>query len=194
MVSALLVVAGFVAGSIPFGFLVARKLGLDIRHHGSGNIGATNVARVLGVVPGVFVLALDAAKGALPVLAAKHAGASPWLLVATGGAAILGHCFSPFLGGKGGKGVATSLGVFLVLTPLLAGVAIVVFGAIVCITRVPAIGSLAGVVCVAALLIARGNTPYASLALGTAVLMVYTHRLNLKRLTKPRPPARPTAL
>jgi glycerol-3-phosphate acyltransferase PlsY len=194
VVTALLVLTGFVAGSIPFGVLVARKLGLDIRRHGSGNIGATNVARVLGIVPGVFVLALDALKGAVPVLAAKYAGASPWLLVATGAAAILGHCFSPFLGGKGGKGVATSLGVFFVLTPLLAGVAIVVFGAVVCITRVPALGSLCGAICVSAMLIARGNTPYASLAVATFILMLYTHRQNLKKLTKPRPPTRSTAL
>lgn len=188
-----LVIGGYMIGGIPFGVIIARKRGVDIEAHGSGNIGATNVTRVLGPFAGAIVLVLDVVKGAIPVAIAMHFWSDPWIVVGTGAAAILGHCFSPFLGGKGGKGVATALGVFLVLSPLLAGVAIVVFGAVVCITRVPAVGSLAGVLCVSAMLIARHNTPYAALAVATTLLMVYTHRANLRRLTRSRPPARPTA-
>ena len=179
---ALLVTAGFLAGSIPFGVLVARRRGVDIRTRGSGNIGATNVTRVLGIVPGLIVLLLDAAKGALPVWLAIHDGASHWVQVATAGAAILGHCFSPFLGGKGGKGVATALGVFLVLQPLLAGVAVVVFGSVLAMTRVPALGSLAGIATTAAILVWRHDTPCAVLAIGATLLLVYTHRVNLAKL------------
>jgi glycerol-3-phosphate acyltransferase PlsY len=164
--------------------LIAKRLGVEIRDHGSGNIGATNVARVLGVGPGVVVLALDALKGALPVVAATRLGVAAWPLVMTGFAPILGHCFSPFLRGKGGKGVATALGVFCVLTPLLAGVSIVVFGAVVAITRVPALGSLAGVATVAAILVSRHDVPYATLATVTTLLFVYTHRTNLTKLVR----------
>jgi glycerol-3-phosphate acyltransferase PlsY len=189
----LLIAAGFLAGSIPFGVLVARRLGVDIRTRGSGNIGATNVARVLGIVPGVFVLALDAVKGALPVYLSLRAGCSPWVAAATGGAAIAGHCFSPFLGGRGGKGVATALGVFLVLEPLVAGVAIVVFGSVVAMTRVPALGSLAGIAAAAGILVWNHDVPCATLAVATTLLLVYTHRGNLAKLTSDRRSAPPPA-
>lgn len=189
--TALLVTAGFFAGSIPFGVLIARRLGIDIRTRGSGNIGATNVARVLGIVPGVFVLVLDALKGTLPVIVARGAGASAWEAAAVGFAAILGHCFSPFLGGRGGKGVATALGVFFVLSPLHAGVAIVIFGVVVSVLRVPALGSLAAIATVATMLVAKQCAPYATLAVATLLLLVYTHRGNLAKLTKSPRPAPP---
>ena len=98
-----IVVAGFIAGAIPFGFLIARRRGLNIKEHGSGNIGATNVARVLGAKVGIIVLLLDAAKGALPTLVAQHACGQPSVIAATGAAAILGHCFSPFLRGRAAR-------------------------------------------------------------------------------------------
>src|SRR5687768_14431040 len=121
-----LLLFGYWAGAVPFGVLIARWLGVDIREHGSGNIGATNVTRVLGKVPGAIVLVLDAMKGAVPVWLAIRYSGEPWLVMATGFAAILGHCFSPFLEFRGGKGVATAMGVFLVLAPEF-----VVFGALV---------------------------------------------------------------
>ncbi|HWU85662.1 MAG TPA: glycerol-3-phosphate acyltransferase, partial [Kofleriaceae bacterium] len=177
-----LVAAAFWAGAIPFGVLIARRRGVEIRAHGSGNIGATNVARVLGARAGAVVLLLDALKGAVPTLAALAAGADPRLRALVGGAAILGHCFSPFLGGRGGKGVATTFGVFLVLEPSLAGGAAVVFAIVLGATRVPALGSLAGVVALSAVLVARGGDPTAALACATTALLVYTHRANLARL------------
>ncbi|HET7501115.1 MAG TPA: glycerol-3-phosphate acyltransferase [Kofleriaceae bacterium] len=182
---------GFAAGAIPFGVLVARRVaGLDIKAHGSGNIGATNVARVVGVVPGLIVLVLDAAKGALPLaIALRCTGYLP-IGLATGGAAILGHCFSPLLGFRGGKGVATAFGVFVVLTPGLAAAAAGVFLLVAAATRVPALGSLAGVTTIAIALIAAHDTASATLAVATALLLVYTHRKNLatliRRVRRPR--------
>ena len=126
--------AGFAAGSIPFGLIIGKRLGVDIREKGSGNIGASNVTRVLGLIPGLVVALLDIAKGALPVLIARKYGGVATMV---GWAAILGHCFSPWLGGKGGKGVATAFGVFLVVAPLSAVVAVIVFGAVLAITRIP---------------------------------------------------------
>jgi glycerol-3-phosphate acyltransferase PlsY len=179
------VVLGFAAGAIPFGVILARTLaGVDIKDHGSGNIGATNVARVLGVVPGAIVLVLDAAKGALPTLLALRTDDDPRIALATGGAAILGHCFSPWLRFRGGKGVATAFGVFLVLTPALAAIAILVFALVFALTRVPALGSLAGVTSIAALLIWQRAQDPAILAIATTLLLLYTHRANLARLRR----------
>jgi acyl phosphate:glycerol-3-phosphate acyltransferase len=186
MAAFLFVMLGFWAGAIPFGVIVARVLGVDIRARGSGNIGATNVARVLGVAPGLIVLVLDAAKGALPVAAALR-GTGELGVLATGAAAILGHCFSPLLGFRGGKGVATALGVFLVLTPALAGVAAVVFAIVLGVSRVPALGSLAGMATVAAILVWQREHAIAALAVGTMLLLFYTHRTNLAKLRRPRP-------
>jgi acyl phosphate:glycerol-3-phosphate acyltransferase len=174
----------FALGSIPFGVLVARRMGIDIKAHGSGNIGATNVTRVIGVVPGLITLALDALKGALAVAIALHSASSPPIVALAGFAAILGHCFSPLLGGKGGKGVATAFGVFLVLVGKTVLVALLVFAVVARIWRVPALGSLAAVLALAVILVVRGDGPTAMLATATFVLLVYTHRTNLAKLLR----------
>ena len=180
-----LIAAAFWAGAIPFGVLIARRRGVDIRAHGSGNIGATNVTRVLGARAGALVL--DALKGALPTAAAlaiadPAAPGDARVVALTGGAAILGHCFSPFLRGRGGKGVATALGVFVVLAPALVAVAVGVFVAVLAATRVPALGSLAGSRAISVGLVAGRGGPYAALACATTALFVYTHRTNLAKL------------
>lgn len=182
MLALALIAAAFWAGAIPFGVLIARRRGIDIRAHGSGNIGATNVSRVLGPRAGAIVLVLDALKGALPTAAARAALADPWLVALTALAAILGHCFSPFLRGRGGKGVATAFGAFLVLEPALAALAIAVFVAVARATRVPALGSLAAALAISLGALARGEGPYAALACATTALLVYTHRTNLAKL------------
>src|SRR6266446_5037895 len=112
--------AGYLIGSIPFGYLVARSRGVDIFRHGSGNIGATNVGRVLGKRFGIFVFVLDFAKGAVPTgIARSVAGSAEDLLpVAAALAAVIGHMFPVYLRFKGGKGVATGAGVVFVLLPL----------------------------------------------------------------------------
>lgn len=174
-----LLLVGFLAGSIPFGLIIGRRLGVDVRTRGSGNIGASNVTRVLGVGAGALVAVLDIAKGAVPVVLARHYGGVPTIV---GWAAILGHCFSPWLGGKGGKGVATAFGVFLVIAPVMAGVAVIVFGAVLAITRVPTLGSLAAMATIAGLALHRGDPGITRLALSTLGLLVYTHRGNLREL------------
>jgi glycerol-3-phosphate acyltransferase PlsY len=197
--SVALIAVAFCAGAIPFGVLLARRRGVDIRAHGSGNIGATNVSRVLGARVGAIVLVLDALKGALPTAAAlaladPAAPGDARAVALTGGAAILGHCFSPLLRGRGGKGVATALGVFVVLAPALVGVAVGVFVAVLAATRVPALGSLAAALAISVGLVAGRGGPYAALACATTVLFVYTHRTNLAKLRerlRGRPGARP---
>ena len=177
---ALLIIAGFLAGSVPFGVIVAKQRGVDIRAQGSGNIGATNVARVLGLADGLLVLLLDAGKGGLITLVAMRVDGDPWVIAATGFASVLGHCFSPFLGWKGGKGVATALGVFVVTAPALALVAVSVFLVVAGRTRVPALGSLGGVTSATVYAFVTSQpAPIELLALATSLLLVYTHRGNL---------------
>src|SRR5262249_12093341 len=142
----------------------------------------TNVARVLGPTAGAIVLLLDASKGALAVATASWLFGIPWFVSLCGLAAILGHCFSPFLDWHGGKGVATAFGVFLVLAPAIRGVAVLVFIVIWRITRVPALGSLAASVAISAALLADGERAYAVLSSVTTMLLVYTHRTNLAKL------------
>jgi acyl phosphate:glycerol-3-phosphate acyltransferase len=179
-----LLLFGYWAGAVPFGVLIAKWLGVDIRDHGSGNIGATNVTRVLGKVPGAIVLVLDAMKGALPTWLAIHYSGEPWLVMATGYAAILGHCFSPFLEFRGGKGVATAMGVFLVLSPSVTAIGVLTFVAILEMTKVPALGSLAAGLMIAITFAYHGEREFATLAFLVFALLVYTHRSNLAKLRK----------
>ena len=179
----LVIVAGYFAGAIPFGVILAKCKGIDIREKGSGNIGATNVARVLGLGTGLIVLVLDALKGAAAVWLAMRLCGWEHIVSLTGFAAILGHCFSPFLGGKGGKGVATALGVFLAIAPSLAIVAVAVFLLVAGRTRIPALGSLTGIASATVYAFVTGMTfDISLLALATLVLLVYTHRGNLARV------------
>jgi acyl phosphate:glycerol-3-phosphate acyltransferase len=184
MLTPVLLLAAFVLGSIPTGVLVARSQGIDLRKVGSGNIGATNVGRALGKKWAVFVLVIDAGKGALPVLLFAHAFADPWLPALGGLAAVLGQVFSIFLRGRGGKGVATSLGAGLALAPLPALACAGVFVAVFAGFRIVSLGSLAGIAAYPLFLWLFGQTSRPRLAFGIAVgvLVVLRHRANLIRL------------
>jgi glycerol-3-phosphate acyltransferase PlsY len=184
--AALLVVAGYFCGSVPFGVLVTRRLkGVDVRSQGSGNIGATNVARVAGKKVGVAVLLLDAAKGALPVLLARLLlPGFFWAHAAVALAAFLGHVFPLWLGFKGGKGVATALGVLVVLVPYAALAGFVVYAAIFATLRVSSIGSLAGGLTALGVAGFFAPTAYAVLALVLFLLMLFTHRSNIQRILR----------
>lgn len=148
----------FLSGSIPFGLLIARAKGVDIRAHGSGNIGATNVWRVLGRGPGLTCFALDMAKGLVPTLGAGLAGGvvgrtevptgAAWLWLAVAAGAIAGHMYSPWIGFKGGKGVATGFGALLGIYPLLTWPALGALVSWVVIAKISRYVSLAS--CVAA--------------------------------------------
>jgi acyl phosphate:glycerol-3-phosphate acyltransferase len=184
-----LVPAAYLAGSVPFGVLLTRWFkGKDVRGEGSGNIGATNVARTAGKGLGALVLLLDAAKGALPVLLAQALFAPAlWLHGAVGLAAFLGHVFPVWLSFKGGKGVATAMGVLAVLTPFSALVGVAVFGLLAALFRISSVGSLAGGAAAVASAFLWGPTrEYAALAAALFVMMLFTHRANIGRLLRRR--------
>ncbi|HTE49561.1 MAG TPA: glycerol-3-phosphate 1-O-acyltransferase PlsY [Kofleriaceae bacterium] len=192
-----LVVAAYLLGSIPTGYLVGRHRGVDVRQQGSGNIGATNVARTLGRKLGILVLFLDALKGAAPVALWRladigprlHLGGplAPYVFTAFGLAPIIGHCFPVWLRFRGGKGVATALGVFLVADPLVVLIGVAVFAVLYTLTRIVSIGSLSAslVIPTAAALLGR-PWPVVALAAGGAVLIIGKHHQNIRRLLRRR--------
>jgi acyl phosphate:glycerol-3-phosphate acyltransferase len=179
-----LIAASFLLGSFPTGMVFAKARGVDLRKVGSGNIGATNVGRAMGRTWAIVVLLLDAVKGLLPVLAARALGMGAWTAGLCGFAAIAGHSFSVFLGGKGGKGVATSLGAGLGLAPLATLASFAVYGLLFLIFRISSIGSLAAVVAFPILIYALGPRDPALISFGvaTALLVILRHKDNLGRL------------
>jgi acyl phosphate:glycerol-3-phosphate acyltransferase len=184
MLAAVLVALGYLSGSIPYGVLITRRLkGVDVRKSGSGNIGATNVARVAGKSLGIAVLLLDAAKGALPVWLATFLMDFPWIVASVGLAAFLGHVFPVWLRFRGGKGVATALGVLLVLQPWSALAGLAAYGLLFALFRVSSIGSLAGgILAVAVSFLVPAPLPYSLLTLVLFALILFTHRGNIRRL------------
>jgi glycerol-3-phosphate acyltransferase PlsY len=182
-----LVAAAYLSGTIPFGLIVARMRGVDVRQVGSGNIGATNVSRAVGKKLGALVLMLDAAKGALPVVGAlllARAGiAHPLGVAACALAAVAGHCFPVWLKFRGGKGVATSLGVFVVLDPMATGICVLVFAVVVGITRVASVGSLVAASAFVVSLQLRGRSvEEVALASVIVAIIVVRHVDNIRRL------------
>jgi acyl phosphate:glycerol-3-phosphate acyltransferase len=181
-----LIALSFLLGSFPTGMVFARARGVDLRKVGSGNIGATNVGRAMGKTWAIVVLIIDALKGLLPVLAARGLGFGPWTAGLCGFAAIAGHSFSVFLGGKGGKGVATSLGAGLGLAPLPTLGAFALYGLLFLITRISSVGSIAAVVAFPVLIYVLGPRDPSLVAFGvaTALLVVVRHKDNLRRLIR----------
>jgi glycerol-3-phosphate acyltransferase PlsY len=185
-----LLALGYLCGSIPAGLLLARRAGVDVRRSGSGNIGAANVARTAGAGLGLATLVCDALKGALPVLLARAAGSGTGLEAAVGGAAFLGHVFPVTLRFAGGKGVATALGVLLVLHPLGVAAAAAVFVLLLAAARYVSVASIAAALTApVAIAVAGGPRPVVGAAAGMAAVIVARHRDNLRRLaagTEPR--------
>ena len=186
MVSFAVLLAAFVLGSIPTGVLVARARGVDLRKVGSGNIGATNVGRALGKKWAIFVLLVDAGKGALPVLVCRHFLADPWLPALGGLAAVTGQVFSIFLRGRGGKGVATSLGAGLALAPLPALACLGTFVLVYAVFRIVSVGSLAAVASFSLFLwlFHLATAPHLTFAISVVGLVLVRHRANLGRLVR----------
>jgi glycerol-3-phosphate acyltransferase PlsY len=185
---ALLIVGAYLFGSIPFGYLLGLLKGVDITKHGSGNVGATNVARVLGKPYGVLVYILDFLKGFIPTLiAVKLYGADSWITTLVGLAAVLGHMFSIFLGFRGGKGVATASGVLFAINPLLGFLVLTVWAIVFKLTGYVSVGSIAAAF--AAIFFAgMMKLPFNLLFLVTivAVLVVAKHSSNIERLLSGR--------
>jgi acyl phosphate:glycerol-3-phosphate acyltransferase len=184
MVTVLLIVVSYGLGSIPTGLLIARwQKGVDIRQHGSGNIGMTNVLRAVGSGAAALTLMGDLAKGLIPVILARTWLTSPWVIGLVALAAVVGHMYPLFADFHGGKGVATTLGAFIPLLPGPLLIAFVVFVACMVLRRQVSLGSLAAATSLPiAALLWRAPTAYALYALVAAVLIWYRHRENIKRL------------
>lgn len=179
----------YLAGAIPFGVLLSRSSGIDIRNQGSGNIGATNVARLLGKKMGLITLLCDVAKGFIPIFCtalAVQADPNRALILALSGAAtVLGHMFPVYLRFHGGKGVAAALGLFLYLAPWAVTLVLSVFLATVRFTGYVSAGSLAGAASMPLWLLVLGGEPWQiALAFFVALMIWIKHRENISRLLK----------
>lgn len=179
----------YVLGSLPFGQWVGRRYGVELTQHGSGNTGAANAARALGLQAGLTVLALDMAKGALAVLLAYFALLPGFVLnltkVSFGMAAILGHNYSVFRRFKGGKGIATTFGVVAVLNAKVALLAGLLWLGMVGLTRFSSVGSLSSTAAIPLLMVVYGAPwEFVVFGFGAAALAFLRHRENLERLTE----------
>lgn len=191
MTRIIIVIIAYLLGSIPFGYLIVRKkIGADVRETGSGGTGATNVSRRAGKAAGVLTLLLDAAKGSVAVLVAKMVAGDEWTMAAAAIAALVGHIFPVWLGFRGGKGVATGVGIFLVLAPIALLCAGVIFVAIVALTRYVSLGSIVAAVLIPVFVWLQSVfvspvfdlRPLLIAAVAGAALIVFAHRANIQRL------------
>jgi glycerol-3-phosphate acyltransferase PlsY len=178
-----LIAGAYLLGSIPTGLLLGKAFGVDVRTTGSGNIGATNVYRTAGRSLGILTLVGDCLKGLLPVLIARYLELPVMWLAAVGLAAFLGHVYTVFLGFKGGKGVATALGVFLGLSPIAVLLAIAVFAAVVWQWRYVSLGSIVAAAAMP-LLVAMIDQRVLIIAVTAIIssIIIQKHRENIRRL------------
>lgn len=185
MTETTLLVAAYLLGSLPFGYLAGRVADVDLAGRGSGNLGATNVLRVVGPGPAALVLAADAAKGFLPVwfFPLWDGSALPGLPVAYGASALMGHVWSAFLRFRGGKGVATGAGALAGLAPVTALVSLLLWAGVLLVTRTVSVASLSAAT-LAPFVAAWFDASWSAVgfATGLAVLVWWTHRENVRRI------------
>lgn len=187
---------GYLLGSLPTSLWLGKLYGgIDVRRHGSGNAGATNVIRLLGWKPGLFVLVVDILKGYLAVMIAAVLGGDERALLIAGGSAVAGHIWSVFAGFRGGKGVATAAGVLLAVHPLAWILCIAVFAIVVCATRLVSVASMTATASFPLGLLLLDwlrNRPYSAsmmaFALVVAALVIFAHRSNIANLIAGREP------
>ncbi len=196
----MLLLASYLLGSLPIGYLAGRTLkGIDIREHGSGSTGATNVLRILGKGPGSVVLLLDISKGILAITLSRWAYSQgfwlsnpeistpmsglAWIIVLSGLAAILGHSKSIWLGFAGGKSVAISLGVLLAMAWPVGLATFAIFGVVLAVSRIVSLSSITGALAVSALMVLMDQPlPYILFAIAGGLYVIWRHRINLQRL------------
>jgi glycerol-3-phosphate acyltransferase PlsY len=179
----LAILLGYLTGSVPFAYLLARRAGVDVRRVGSGNVGAANVLRTAGAWRGVAVMALDVAKGIAAVALAYWLSGSATLAAITGAAAVVGHIYPIWLKFHGGKGVAVAAGVFSMLSPTATAVAASLFLLTVWLTRYVSLGSIAASIALPSAAWLTGEPRVEVLAAaGTAALILFRHRGNWRRL------------
>jgi len=177
------VVCGYLIGSVPFALLLTRHWGTDLRHVGSGNLGAANVLRARGTKAGVLVATLDIAKGAASVAVARMLTGDQVAVAMAGLAAVFGHIYPIWLRFRGGKGVATACGVFAVLTPLAVPPALAAFVVTVWLTKYVSLGSVVASIALPTLAYAFGTSvPVVIAACSAAAIIVFRHRSNLARV------------
>jgi len=178
-----LILIGYLLGSIPSGLIIGKQMsGIDIREHGSGNLGGTNAFRVLGFKGGLIVISADIVKGIIPAYIGL-VWIGEWGAIIAGTASVLGHAFPLFAGFKGGKSVATAVGVFLVLMPYAIVVAAIVFFATLFTTRYVSLASMLGAVALAISSIALGKSIWIIItSILVVVFLIYRHRENIKRI------------
>jgi acyl phosphate:glycerol-3-phosphate acyltransferase len=180
----LLIISSYFIGAIPTGVILAKAFaGRDIRQEGSGNIGATNVTRVLGKKVGALTLVGDLLKGFIPVWAGSHLVSSVEVVCLMGLAAFLGHLFPVYLKFKGGKGVATALGVFLYLSPIVILIEVIIFAFAVGVWKYVSLGSLIAAAAMPVLLLMIAfPKPIVLLSIVFALLIFIKHKANIQRL------------
>lgn len=199
LITAGVLVVAYLIGGIPWSLVIGKRFfGIDPREHGSGNLGATNVLRLMGVRAAIATMALDIAKGAVAVGIARllvpqatfGQTASDWVAVGAALAAVLGHVYSPYIRMKGGKGVATSAGGLIVLTPLAAIIELVIFVGLVVSVRIVSVASVVIALVYPPLVwwLYEGNVPYTVTAFALATLVIWRHRANLGRIVRGEEP------
>ncbi|HBA88655.1 MAG TPA: acyl-phosphate glycerol 3-phosphate acyltransferase [Geobacter sp.] len=178
-----LLICAYLLGSVPTGLLLARSMGVNIRETGSGNIGATNVYRTMGRKVGILTLIGDCLKGLIPVLVAKSLALPPVWIAAIGLAAFLGHVYTVFLGFKGGKGVATALGVFLGTSWLAVLFGVVIFAVVLYKWRYVSLASITAAALIPVLVwLVQGGPELIVMSLAIAALVIFRHHENIARL------------
>jgi glycerol-3-phosphate acyltransferase PlsY len=185
MLAILLLLGGYILGSVPTGFLVGRAWGVDVRRTGSGNIGMANVLRSVGKWPAVITMAGDMLKGFVPVFLARFLTENEWVIAAVALAALMGHCWPVFLGFKGGKAVATGAGTTIALAPV-AGLALFVFWwGVVLVSRYTSLGAISVMlVSPIAFLVTGQPIPYVLYTVIGGSLVLWRHKENARALIK----------
>jgi len=183
MIASLIWVLAYILGSLPFGVWLARSRNIDIQKHGSGNIGATNVARTLGKKAGVIILLADCFKGFISVVIADQFLGNEFEVGIAGLMAFLGHIFSIFLKFKGGKGVATGLGVFIYLMPFATISGILVFAIFLGLTKFVSLGSISAAIVIPLFgLFYETPKPYIFISAIISIIVIFKHKDNIERL------------